>query len=73
MLNQNYKEIGKQKFCKVAIGPDSSTCQVHEKFRCILIVDSKQVHKLDPPLLNRFEKQSFTEELSLDIKLKDTR
>ena len=70
MLNQNYQEVGNQKFCKVAIGPDSSRCLVHEKFRCVLIVDPKQVDILDPPLLNRFEKQLLTEEFSLDANMR---
>lgn len=58
MLNQNYQEVvhTQQRFCKVAIGPDSSRCMVDPKFRCILIVDSKSIEDLDPPLLNRFEK-----------------
>ena len=62
MLYQNYQEVGNQKFCKVAIGPDSSRCLVNSKFRCVLIVDRKQVESLDPPLLNRFEKQRMIEE-----------
>ena len=56
MLNQNYQEIGNQMFCKVAIGPDSSRCLVHPRFRCVLIVEQELVDSLDPPLLNRFEK-----------------
>jgi hypothetical protein len=56
MLNQNYQEVGKQRFCKVAIGADNSRCLVHRNFRCILIVDKKILHTLDAALLNRFEK-----------------
>lgn len=70
MLNQSYQEIGLQKFCKVAIGPDSSRCLVNQLFRCILIVDLKTIEELDPPLLNRFEKQMLTEENSLDSNMK---
>ena len=66
MLNQNYQEIGSQRFCKVAIGPDSSRCLVNDRFKCILVVDQNKVEELDPPLLNRFEKQLFTEEISID-------
>jgi hypothetical protein len=66
MLNQNYQEIGNQRFCKVAIGPDSSRCLVHNEFKCILVVDQSKIDELDPPLLNRFEKQLFTEEISID-------
>ncbi len=72
MLNQNYQEIGSLRFCNVAIGPDKSRCIVNDKFRCVLIVDHKTVHSLDPPLLNRFEKQLFTEDFSLDSNMKIT-
>lgn len=59
MLNQNYSLINGQNWCKIAIGADSTRCFVHEDFRCIVVVTSKDVKKLDPPLLNRFEKQKF--------------
>jgi hypothetical protein len=62
MLNQSYQIIGNQKFCRVAIGADSSKCLVHEKFKCVLLVEVSKVDKLDPPLLNRFEKQLYTDE-----------
>lgn len=39
MLNQNYQIVGKQRFCKVAIGADSSRCLVNSNFRCVLVVD----------------------------------
>ena len=39
MLNQNYQVIGNQRFCKVAIGPDSSRCLVHPNFKCVLVID----------------------------------
>eukprot|EP00347_Sterkiella_histriomuscorum_P013947 403362749 len=59
MLNQNYQEINKQKYCKVAIGPDSTKCIVHPDFRCIILTNSSKVSLMDPPLLNRFEKQIY--------------
>uniref|UniRef100_A0A8H4B3K0 E3 ubiquitin-protein ligase n=1 Tax=Gigaspora margarita TaxID=4874 RepID=A0A8H4B3K0_GIGMA len=33
---------------------------VHENFRCILVLNEKDVFISDPPLLNRFEKQRMT-------------
>lgn len=69
MLNQNYQEVGKQRFCKVAIGADNSRCLVHKNFRCILIVDKQKLPTLDAALLNRFEKQLFTEELSVNSEM----
>eukprot|EP00347_Sterkiella_histriomuscorum_P011197 403373375 len=59
MLNQNYQEINKQKYCKVAIGPDSTKCIVHPDFRCIILTNNSKVSQMDPPLLNRFEKQIY--------------
>ena len=56
MLNLNYQVIRDQKYCKVAIGSDSTKCIVHEKFKCVLITNQKKVQKMDAPLLNRFEK-----------------
>lgn len=60
MLNQNYQILNGQRFCKVAVGPNSSKCQVHKDFKCILIVDQKKIKRMDPPLLNRFEKQIYS-------------
>jgi len=58
MLNQNYTRIGKSNNCRVALGPYSNPfCSVSEDFRCIVLVDFEKVQSLDPPFLNRFEKQ----------------
>lgn len=58
MLNQNYTIIGGKKHCRIALGHYSNPiCQVHDDFRCIVLVDEKQVDFTDPPFLNRFEKQ----------------
>jgi len=37
-------------------------CYVHDSFRCIVVVEFSQVSHLDPPFLNRFEKQVLTYE-----------
>lgn len=50
----------------MAIGADNSRCLVHKNFRCILIVERQKLPTLDAALLNRFEKQLFTEELSVN-------
>ncbi|XP_038050110.1 uncharacterized protein LOC119723500 [Patiria miniata] len=61
MLNQNYTVVGKKRHCRVALGAYSNPmCQVHPDFRCIVIVDQQKVDYSDPPLLNRFEKQTLT-------------
>lgn len=58
MLNQNYTIIGKKKHCRIALGHYSNPiCQVHDDFRCIVLVGEKKVDHSDPPFLNRFEKQ----------------
>ena len=58
MLNQNYTEVDKKKYCRVALGPYSNPmCQVHDGFRCIVLIDQHKVDYSDPPFLNRFEKQ----------------
>jgi len=61
MLNQNYTTIGKKNNCRVALGPYSNPfCHVAEHFRCIVLVESKRLNMMDPPFLNRFEKQSLS-------------
>ncbi|XP_022802189.1 uncharacterized protein LOC111339738 isoform X1 [Stylophora pistillata] len=58
MLNQNYTVVGQKKNCRIALGPFSnSMCQVHDEFRCIVLVDEQRIDYTDPPFLNRFEKQ----------------
>ena len=58
MLNQNYTVVGQKKNCRVALGPFSNPmCQVHDGFRCIVLIDEQRVDYTDPPFLNRFEKQ----------------
>jgi hypothetical protein len=58
MLNQNYTVVGCKKNCRIALGAHSNPmCQVHEEFRCIVLVDEGKVNYSDPPFLNRFEKQ----------------
>nr|XP_024402110.1 uncharacterized protein LOC112295119 isoform X3 [Physcomitrium patens] len=61
MLNQHYITVGGRQNCRIAIGAFSNPmCYVHENFRCIAVVDQDQVESLDPPFLNRFEKQVLT-------------
>ncbi|KAG9292714.1 hypothetical protein G9A89_008302 [Geosiphon pyriformis] len=62
LWNQNYITVGSQEnlkhYTRVALGAYSNPmCFVHENFRCILIMDEKNLKYADPPLLNRFEKQ----------------
>ncbi|XP_064628010.1 uncharacterized protein LOC135487838 [Lineus longissimus] len=58
MLNQNYSTIGEKQICRVARGAFSNPiCEVHKKFKCIVLIDVEKVDYTDPPFLNRFEKQ----------------
>jgi len=59
MLNQHYSRRAGKQFCRIAIGPHSARCLVHEKFRLIVVAEKEDIDcgKLPPPLLNRFEKQ----------------
>ena len=69
MLNQNYTVVANKKNCRVALGPYSNPmCQVHDRFRCIVLIDQHQVDYSDPPFLNRFEKQvlRFSDVLTKD-------
>ena len=69
MLNQNYAVVGNRKNCRVALGPYSNPmCQVHDGFRCIVLIDQDEVNYSDPPFLNRFEKQvlRFSDVLTKD-------
>ena len=69
MLNQNYAVVGNRKNCRVALGAYSNPmCQVHDGFRCIVLIDQHKVDFSDPPFLNRFEKQllRFSDVLTKD-------
>jgi hypothetical protein len=60
MLNQKYTVVAGKKNCRVALGAYSNPmAHVHDDFKCVVIVDVARVQKMDPPLLNRFEKQYF--------------
>ena len=60
LFNQNFTIISKKKTCKIALGKtNNSTCTVHDDFRCIILIDEKQLPEQDPPFLNRFEKQTI--------------
>ena len=48
--------MGGRKFCRVALGSDSSQVEVHNNFKFVLICTKKEVTNMDKPLLNRFEK-----------------
>ncbi|XP_065826351.1 E3 ubiquitin-protein ligase RNF213-like isoform X2 [Oscarella lobularis] len=56
-LNQYYVYHGGQRFVDLGLGSHRVKCQVHRKFRLILIADREAVYKDFPiPLINRMEK-----------------
>ena len=58
MLNQRYAVVGNKKNCRVALGAFCNPmCHVHDRFRCIVLIDQHNVKRSDPPFLNKFEKQ----------------
>ena len=68
LFNQNYTKIGDKYFSKIAFASSKSSSEVNRKFRVILLITQDQLNKMkvDPPLLNRFEKQivSFKDSLN---------
>ena len=68
MLNQNYTVVGGKRNCRVALGAFSNPmCQVHDGFRCVVLIDQGRVDYTDPPFLNRFEKQLLRFSDVLDV------
>ncbi|CAG8511896.1 28926_t:CDS:10, partial [Gigaspora margarita] len=65
LWNQNYIIVGKNGdqtfYTRIALGAYSNplVC-IHKNFRCILVLDEKDVDLSNLPLLNRFEKQKMT-------------
>lgn len=68
MLNQNYIEIrgGEVKVCQIAYGYDKRNIQVNPDFKFVLIAKLEDRKRLDPPLLNRFEKHEYTRQNLLE-------
>lgn len=59
MLNQNYTIVAGKRNCRVALGAYSNPMAfVHDDFKCVVLVETEKVKLLDPPFLNRFEKQT---------------
>ena len=57
LFNQNFTSVGGKNFSRIAIGGSNNIlAHVNENFRCIILVEQKDIEKEDPPFLNRFEK-----------------
>ena len=68
LFNQNYIIIGDKYFSKIAFANSKTSSEVNKKFRVILLVTKEKLNKMriDPPLLNRFEKQIISFQDSLN-------
>lgn len=62
LLNQSYTSFGNKNFCRIAVGPQSSKCEVHADFKLILVVESEDIaaKRIPAALLNRLEKQRLS-------------
>jgi nucleoside-triphosphatase THEP1 len=61
LFNQNFMLVGQKKNCRIALGSTNNPmCFVHNNFHCVVLVDLKDMDRMDPPFLNRFEKQILT-------------
>jgi len=57
LFNQNFQEMGKNKYARIAIGSSTNAFSlVDDNFRCIVNVDEDLINEEEPPFLNRFEK-----------------
>ncbi|EWS76306.1 AAA domain, dynein subfamily protein (macronuclear) [Tetrahymena thermophila SB210] len=56
VLNQSYHTFNQKYYSKISIGTDNSVIEVNKNFKLILIVNEQYCHRMDGPLLNRFEK-----------------
>ena len=57
LFNQNFTSVGGKNFSRIAIGGSNNIlAHVNENFRCIILVEEKNIEKEDPPFLNRIEK-----------------
>ncbi|PKB92811.1 hypothetical protein RhiirA5_443303, partial [Rhizophagus irregularis] len=75
LWNQNYIAVGSKDnvkyFARVALGAYSNfMLHVSPNFKCILVLDEKNMASADPPFLNRFEKQKMSINDTLNDKQK---
>ena len=57
LFNQNFQKFGESNYARIVL--DSTTNErrvVNKNFRCIVLLEQKDVDEQDPPFLNRFEK-----------------
>ena len=72
MFNMNFIINEGKKFARICHGNyNDQLVEIHERFKCIVMVDKKFVDKVDSPFLSRFEKTIISFDKLLDKFQKD--
>eukprot|EP00961_Rhodomonas_salina_P009958 134017-Rhodomonas_salina.4 len=75
VLNQHYRRMtasdgnGEKVYANVTVGSQTYACSVHPRFRCIVHLPEREVHKTPAPFLSRFEKFLLSSETLMDLSL----
>ena len=66
LFNQNFTVVSDKNYARIAIGSSNNTFSlVNDDFKCIVLVDEKEIDKEEAPFLNRFEKHIISFEYLL--------
>jgi len=66
LFNQNFTVVSQKNYARIAMGSTNNTFSlVDDGFKCIVLVDEKDLDKQDTPFLNRFEKHIISFEYLL--------
>ena len=69
LFNQNFTVVSKKNYARIAMGSTNNTFSlVNDGFKCIVLVDEKDLEQQKAPFLNRFEKHIISFEYLLDEK-----
>ena len=69
LFNKNFQKYGNSFYARIVL--DSTTSErliVHNNFRCIILLEKKNIDNQDPPFLNRFEKHLISFQYLLNEK-----
>jgi len=72
LFNQNFTVVSEKNFARIALGSSNNSLSfVHPNFKCIILVDEKEIEKEEAPFLNRFEKHIVTFESLINKTYRD--
>ncbi len=55
LFNHNFIKAGRKNYARISLGYSKThTYYVNDNFKCVFLLDSKDIEKQDPPILNRF-------------------